>query len=590
MDSREVLQLLQAGVADHEAGRGERAEAAYRRVLQIQPNNADALHLLGVLYTQAGRADVAVPMLRAAIAALPTFPQFHLHLAQALALLDQRAEAIDSLARAIQLNPNDALPRAEAARVLTEMGRTADALIQHRLAAELAPQNAGFVGNYGLSLCRAGQFDQGVTVLRRAVAMAPDDAGVMLQLAESLWQAKYYDEAYEYAKKASDRLPDVPHVTLLLGNTLQTLARFADAAQAYRRVLERQPDSFDAHSNLALTVLKMGDARQSLAMYDQIVARWPDRADSLANRSLVILTLGDLKRGFAEYEARFRVQAFDQKAVGIRGRWDGSDPRGKTIILTSEQGMGDVVQFLRYVPLLAARGATVWIACPTELHPVAKTVKGITRIFANREAVPPFDLQLPLGSLPAVFKTEIDTIPRDVPYISADPERVTRWRERFLSDAKFKVGIVWAGTPLHLNDRARSCRLSDFGVLADVEGVSFYSLQKGRPADQLAAPPAALAITPLGDDLKDFGDTAALIECLDLVISVDTSVVHVAGALGRPVWTLLAKGPDWRWMLDREDSPWYPTMRLFRQQQLANWQPVLARVADELKLLVKEKT
>jgi hypothetical protein len=310
--------------------------------------------------------------------------------------------------------------------------------------------------------------------------------------------------------------------------------------------------------------------------------------DALANRSLAILTLGDLERGFREYETRWRSAAFKDKPPVPGTRWDGTaDVIGKTVLLTSEQGMGDVIQFIRYVPkIVRERGAKVLVHCSPDLRAVIETVDGVSGIHHPGEVLPRFDLYAPLASLPAIFKTTLETIPADVPYIRADPARVERWKERLASARGVKVGIVWAGTPLHQNDAARSSKLSDFAPLA-MEGVSLFSLQKGKPEAQLQNPPPGIQITPLGQDLRSFADTAALLQCLDLTISVDTSVVHVAGALARPVWTLLAKGPDWRWMLEREDSPWYPTMKLFRQREMGNWSEVMLRVSANLREIAK---
>jgi hypothetical protein len=232
---------------------------------------------------------------------------------------------------------------------------------------------------------------------------------------------------------------------------------------------------------------------------------------------------------------------------------------------------------------MAARGASVRVAIATELRPVIATVAGIHHVYVGGEKMPRVDYFAPIASLPHIFRTTIETIPANVPYVSTEPDRVARWRER-LADAAdaVKVGIVWAGTPLHQNDRSRSCKLSDFAPLAGVANVRWYSLQKGPGAAQLSNQPAGMNITALGDDLNDFGDTAALLDCLDLLISVDTSPVHLAGALARPVWTLVARGPDWRWMLDREDSPWYPTLRLFRQTVSGQWSDVFERVKAAL--------
>ncbi len=588
MTPQELLALLQRALADHEAGRTEDAEAIYRRILAEHPDNADALHLMGVLLTQRGRPAEGLPLLHRATLVAPNFAQAHFHLGQALAELNRHPEALNCFARALQLDPKYAMVRTQAGSSLLTMGRLNEALEQFRIATQMEPNNGGFLGNYGFCLHRMGKFNEALAVLRRAAGIQPIEVPVLLQLGEALWGGQQFAEAAQIAERAEKMAPHDIRVLILLGNSYQVLARSEEAAAAYRRVIEIDPNNFDALSNLALTILKMGQAKESLEMYEQIVARWPDRMDALANRSLAILTLGDLERGFREYETRWRSAAFKDKAPVPGTRWDGSqDIAGRTLLLTSEQGMGDVIQFIRYVPkIVADRGAKVLVHCAPELRGVIETVPGVSGIHHPGEPLPRFDLYAPLASLPAIFKTTLDTIPADIPYVRADQTKVQRWRERLAPLKGLKVGIVWAGTPLHQNDAARSSKLADFAPLA-MEGVALLSLQKGKPEAQLQNPPPGMQITPLGQDLRTFADTAALLECLDLTISVDTSVVHLAGALGRPVWTLLAKGPDWRWMLERDDTPWYPTMKLFRQREMGNWSEVIARVSANLRELAK---
>jgi tetratricopeptide (TPR) repeat protein/ADP-heptose:LPS heptosyltransferase len=596
MDERQVAQLLQTAVNQHNAGDLASAEAAYRRILAERPTNADALHLLGVLLGQRGQAELGLPLLQRAITLLPNEQPFHLHLGQTLAALHRHEEALAALQCALQMNPRDVDARHAAGASLFALKRPVEAIEQFRLAAELAPQDGVRMGNYGYALIHAGRHADAVPVLRRAVELAPNLGPVWMQLGEAVWRCQRYDEALPIARRAAQLAPNDVRAQVLLGNTLQTLAQFDEAADAYRRAMQLDPNLFDPPSNLALTLLKMGRAREALAMYEQVCARWPQSADAVANRSLALLTLGQYERGFADYEARWRTPVVGQYRFE-QPRWNGSDPSGKTILLMNEQGLGDTIHFVRYAPLLAARGARVMVVCPPELRPVIETVAGVDRVVTEKllqgEVVtlgdaPRWDSYAPLSSLPGLFKTTLGNVPADVPYVKADAQRVASWRQRLAGDANLKVGIVWAGTAQHINDRARSASLAAFAPLAGVAGVTFYSLQKGPPAAQASAPPTGMKLIAVGDELHDFGDTAALLEALDLLISVDTSIVHLAGALARPVWTLLAAGPDWRWLLDREDSPWYPTMRLFRQPQPGAWQPAMERVARELERLAAQ--
>ncbi len=585
MNPQQALELLQSSLARHQSGDLESAAGGYQKVLSAQPNNADALHLMGVLEGQRGRADVGLALVQRAIAVLPTVGDFHRHHGELLAALKRHQEALPAFARAIQINPRDGIARSEAAASLFALNKIPEAVEQFRLAWEALPDNGAIAGNYGYGLLKIGRAEEAVRVLQRATQLAPNDPSPWLQLGEVLWRLGRYQEAIGPARHGAEMAPNDVRALLVLGNTLQTLAEFHEAVDAYSRVFAIEPDNFDANSNMALTLLKMGEATRSLEMYQTIVRRWPENNDALANRSLAMLTLGDLEGGFREYETRWRSAAFANKAVN-QPRWAGWDPAGKTILLMSEQGLGDTLQFVRYAPLVAQRGATVLVSCPAELRGVIETVKGISRIFTSGDPLPRFDAHAPMASLPVLFKTTLESIPSDVPYVSADSARVQRWRDRLREYSGFKIGIAWAGSPLHQNDRARSCKLADFAPLAGIEGVRFFSLQKGLAATEAASPPARMIVHCLGDELRDFSDTAALLECLDLIISVDTSVVHLAGALARPVWTLLARGPDWRWMLERPDTPWYPTMRLFRQRNLGDWSTVFAEVAEQLRSLV----
>jgi Flp pilus assembly protein TadD len=584
MRPQEIQQLLETGLSHHQAGRADEADAIYRRVLAAQPDNHDALHLLGMLEAQRGRHEQALALLRRATAIVPAFAPFHLHLGQTLATMGRHEEAIVSYARAVDLDPRDPLARCDAGISLMMLGRVAHAVDQLRIASELAPNDPVLLANYGFGLGKMGRLDEAIAILARAVAQGPQHPGPWTQYAEMLWRRGRYDEAVAPARRGVELAPTDPRALVLLGNTLQTVAGFGEAAELYRRAAGLEPNNPDAPSNLALTLLKMGEAQAALEMYEQVLTRWPTHTDALANRSLALLTLGNLRRGFLEYEARWKSPLL-RKYNFPQPLWDGSDPSGKTILLVSEQGLGDTIQFVRYAPLVAARGAQVLLLCAADLQPLMQTIEGIAAIFTPADELPPFDAYAPLASLPGLFDTMLETIPAQVPYLRADADRIAKWRAR-LGDANvLKVGIVWGGSPAHQNDRSRSCTLADFAPLSEVEEVVLYSLQKGAAAAQVASPPA-MRFFHLGEELNDFSDTAAVLECLDLLIAVDTSVVHLAGALARPVWTLLARGPDWRWMLERDDSPWYPTMRLLRQPRPGAWKPVFERAKSDLADLV----
>lgn len=588
MDQPTQMKLLTAAVGHHQAGRVEEAEPIYRKVLAARPDNVDALHLLGVLLANRGNMTEGLPLLEKAARLLPGFVENIRDLGYVYGQLGRSQDALNCYARVLQANPRDAGVRADVSTTLFSIGRHKEALEQSQIALQIDPNNPLILGNYGYMLTKLDRFDDAIKVLTRAAELGPNMGAVWSQLAEGYWRAARYREAVAPAKRAAELLPNDPRMLIIYGNTLQTDGQLYEAAAAYRRSIELDPNSFDSQNNLGLTLLKLGDAREAAAMYEKILARWPESRDAMANQSLTLLTLGDFEKGFAHYEARTTLTSLqaDRQAGRL---WDGSqDLKGKTILLASEQGFGDTIHFVRYAPLVAEKGAEVLVGSPVELVPVVSTVWNIARVIPVGSPMPKYEYIIPMGSLPKAFGTRVETIPADVPYMSADPAKVTQWRERLAGDANVKVGIAWAGSAQHQNDRARSCQLSDFAPLGVIEGVTFYSIQKGAPAKELDAPPAGMKIIPVGHDLKDFSDTAALLECLDLLISVDTSVVHMAGALARPVWTLIARGPDWRWMIEREDTPWYPTMRLLRQTKMKEWGPVLDRAANDLRKFVAD--
>jgi tetratricopeptide (TPR) repeat protein len=587
MDPVTLNKRLNEGLQHQKANRVNEAEAIYKRILLEHPHDVDALHLQGLIELGRGRLDVAFSMLQRAVSLNPNFAACVRDLGQVLGLMGRHADARAAFARAVQLNPRDPDLLGDLAAALVNEGRIADALQPIRAALELNPNNAIQLANYGYLLGRLGQHEQAIEFTRRATQIDPGCAPAWVQYAEALWRAWKYPESIAPARRAVQLAPENAHAHLVLGNALQVAGEFEEACAEYRRVIQLQPQSFDAYNNLALTTLKMGEAHQAAQMYDQILARWPNERDALANNSLTRLTLGDYERGLAHYEARTTLAQFDE--VRRAGKlWEGQDLAGKTILLAPEQGFGDTIQFIRYAPLVARRGGNVIAGSPAELVPVVRTVAGLSRVIPIGEPRPPIDYIIAMGSLPRIFSTRVDSIPADVPYMSAEPARVEQWRSRLAADSSVKIGIVWAGSRLHQNDRARSCRLIDFAPIAAVEGVSLYALQKGGAVDEMNDPQLPFKITPLGQDLNDFGDTAALLMNLDLLISVDTSVVHMAGALARPVWTIVARGPDWRWLLERQDTPWYPTMRLFRQKDLRQWAPVFDRIAAELRTFVQQ--
>jgi len=378
---------------------------------------------------------------------------------------------------------------------------------------------------------------------------------------------------------------------LNVGIILQELDRWEESAAVLRQALRAKPDSAHAQNSLGNALLQLGQMDEAFDAYRRALALQPDFPEAIWNLSMVLLTTGRLKEGWPYYEARrtartvARLQSFPQP------EWTGEPLPGGTILLHAEQGYGDTLQFVRYAPMVHERsGARVLLQCPRSLHRLLRGRLAIEHFLGGGDTLPTFDVHCPVLSLPGIFETSLDTIPNQVPYLLPDPADVSAWRERLAREpGRLKVGFSWSGNPDHANDRNRSLPLAAFGSLARSGDVTFVSLQKGQGAAQAGAPPPGMRLLDWASELNDFADTAALVANLDLVISVDTAVVHLCGATGRPVWVLLPTPADWRWMMHRADSPWYPTARLFRQPTRGDWAGCLKQLAREFEAFERER-
>ncbi len=468
---------------------------------------------------------------------------------------------------------------------------------------------------------QAGRLDEAERKLYRALALEPASAAVHLHLGNLFRQLGRHDTALNCCLEAVRLAPDLPQGHNNLGNAYQDLGQLEaaiaefgraialdgglaeahfnlglayhlrgdhrEAARSYRAALRVKPDFADAQLNLGNLLEEEGDVQAAILSYRRAVAVEPGRVEAHVNLGMQLLLAGRYAEGWQEYEWRQRYPEYASSAA-VAARWDGGALEGKRILLDTEQGFGDAIQFLRYAPLVAQRGGQVVVRCAPELASLFRRTEGIRQVILRDTPPPAFDAHCPLPSLPLVFGTELASIPARVPYVSAEPGQIAHWRTKLAASAgAFKVGLVWASQSKHRTAAAKSFPLTALGPLAAIPGVRYFSLQKGEAARQAGRPPEGLKIEYRAVDLRDFSDTAAAIANLDLVISVDTAVAHLAGALGRPVWTLLKYAPDWRWLLARDDSPWYPTMRLFRQKVPSNWSSVIEDVARALQKLAE---
>ena len=462
--------------------------------------------------------------------------------------------------------------------------REAEPIYRRVLAAQ--PRNIDALYLLGLVTQATRRFAESADLFQRAVHEQPTSAKYLVNLGLSLGGMGLgrTGEAIEALRKAVAIDPNIPEAWSNLGNEFRNDLNFDNAIECYQKALALRPNFADAQCNLGVALQESQPSLQpAIAAFEKAIAMDPNFATAHWNLGFSLLLTGDFSRGLPEYEWRWRTGTVVLPRNFPQPQWDGSPLAGRRIYLHAEQGLGDTIHMSRYIPLVAARGGIVTLECPASLIPLLRQLRGLANINPTGARPPDFDLHCPLMSLPLIFNTRLDTIPRDVPYLHPDPQLAAQWSQRLPPDSAHpRVGLVWAGQPTNKNDRHRSIRLEQLAPLAAAKNARFFSIQKGAASEQAAHPPSGLQLADFTADLQNFADTAAMIANLDLVITVDTAVAHVAGAIGRPVWLLIPYRPDWRWLLDREDSPWYPTMRIFRQTTRGDWPPVIARAASEL--------
>ena len=535
---------LQEALALHRQGQLAAAEKGYARILKSFPDQFDALHLLGLLKLQAGKAGEAQRLITSALKIAPTSPDAHANLGLVLGALKRPADALASFDRALALDANHFEALANRGHVLLDLGRNDDALAVLDTVLAREPRHLPSRVNRANALVALGRPDEAIAEYDAALALNPNDLKALFNRANALFRAGRYAESLAGFDRLLALAPRHPEGLSSRGLSLQALGRHQDALGDYAKAIMLAKDYVDAHFNEALA----------------------------------LLTVGDYARGFAEYEWRWKRAGIARRSFG-KPLWLGEYPLGrKTILLHAEQGLGDTIQFARHAPLLAQGGASVVLEVQAELKALLGGLDGVT-VLARGDALPAFDVHCPLGSLPLAFKTTPANVPAGIPYLRASEERVAKWRPRLDALPGKRVALAWAGNPNHINDRNRSIALARLKPLLAAPGFSFVSIQRDVPAGDRDA---LAGLAHLGDDLADFQDTAAAIALCDLVITVDTSVAHLAGAMGRPLWVLLPFWPDWRWTLDGERSPWYPDARLFRQGADGDWMPIIERLAAEI--------
>ncbi len=582
------------GNALRNQGRLDQALLALREAIRLRPDYPEAYNNVGIVLKYLGKLNEAVASYEQALRLRSNYPEAHNNLGLALASRGKLDAAVVSYQQAVRLKPDYPDAHANMADALTGMGRLADAVAGYRQALSLRPNDPKLHKSLGNALSRTDKLGEAEASYHEALRLAPRYVDAMNDLGIALSRQNRFEEAVAIYRKAVAVKPNFAEAYNNMGNALRNSSRFEESLACYQKALEIKAGYADAYNNQGIAYAELGRFDEAIASYTSCLKIRPDHVDAHMNRALTWLRKGDYAQGWAEYEWRWKKRSLTPRPP-IMPQWNGFPLAGRRILLITEQGFGDTMQFVRFAPLLKRQGAgAVILECPEKLVKLLSRTAGIDQLVPQGKPLPEYDVYCALLNVPGLTATSIEAIPADVPYIFADPELVEHWRRELAVSPGFKVGINWQGNPKYAGDRHRSIPLAHFEPISRVPGVKLFSIQKNDGRDQLDALAGKFTLTDLGRRLDEstgpFLDTAAVLKNLDLFITSDTAVAHLAGALGVPVWMALSTTPDWRWMTNREDNPWYPTMRIFRQDQHMVWGPVFERMAAELRALVPART
>lgn len=616
IDAGHLQSLVHMGNTLLEIGRYEEALSAYNRALKISPMLLDALCNRGNALRALGRHREALQTYDQALTVDPRAFEAHCNRGNVLRDLQRYAEALQSYELALGIVPDNLSVLSLRGRTLVDLGRPAEGLTSFNEAVAIKPDFVEGLYNSAVALERLGRAAESLRRCDRVLALESHHVKAIATRGNALMQLERYEDAvsdydlalviepnvasvlcnrgtalrsmrlgaqalqsYDAALAAN---PDFPEAWCFRANVLQDAFRYADALESLDRAVELRPNYAGAWLNKGNVLAEMSRADEALQAYERAIAIDPNFAEAQFAKGCLCLHQGDFALGWPQYEWRQRLPAASASARFFpQPLWLGEAPlEGQTILVHAEQGLGDTLQFARYVPHLSKRGAQVLLEVQPSLKRLMQALDGNVRVFATGEALPAFDFHCPLLSLPLAFRTEEKTIPADTPYLRAEPPRLSEWHRALGEKRRPRVGIAWSGNPKHRNDLQRSVSLTSLKPLVELN-VEWISLQKDvRSSDLLELESAG--VRRFDDEIHDFSDSAALVQALDLVITVDTAAAHLAGALNCPVWILLAHQSEWRWMNGRESSPWYPSARLFRQTQAGRWDDVVSAIRHEL--------
>ncbi len=564
------------------------AAACFIRAAKLSDKDALPHALLAEILEKMNKPAEAAASWREALDRAPDDAVYHARFAAALQRLGNSSDAIQHYRAALALRADWPEIHSNLAAALLAAGQVAEATAACEAALALDPDLTSALNNLGLALCSLDRHGEAIAPLRKALSLAPDNLKTAHNLAVVQHREGDVVLAETTLRALLDRRPNWPEAQRSLGNLLREAGKPDEAAHYYRAVLAGLPLDFKTYGNLGLVLLNQNRPHDAIAVYEKALALEPDQADIRMSLGIAQLAAGDFDRGWGNYEARWSTATFSSpKREFPAPRWrgeplgpSGDRPAGRRLLIHAEQGFGDTLQFCRYIPLVAEQSGSIIVECQPALRRLLDSMAapysdGRVTFISRGDALPAIDYHVPLLSLPHILQTKLSTIPADVPYLQASNPETQQWRRR-LGSGSLNVGLVWSGNTKRQDDHMRSCPIDALRPLASLPGIRLYSLQKERRE------PLLDGIEDLAPDLSDFGATAAVIDALDLVISVDTAVAHLAGAMARPVWVLLGYAADWRYLLDRDDSPWYPTMRLFRQARADDWSLPVHRIGKAL--------
>ncbi len=571
--------LLQQAQAYQHTGRLLEAFATCKSVLKSRPRDFNANYFMAILHAQQGEMDGAIRFFKSAVKINPDFLDARYNLAYALNLIGMHQEAVGHYEKILKTNPQHLNSRINYANTLNLLGRYSDALASYGELIRLIPNSAPAYANRGHVLKQLKRLDEAIGDCDRAISLEPGYAEAHFNRGATLHELKRFEDAVESYDQAIKLKPAYSDAYFNRGVTLHELRRFDAAIESYEQAIQLKPDYAEAYFNRGSTLHELKRFDEALESYDKASSFNPNDNRVLFARSSVSLLRGNFQVGWREYEGRATNQSRAGNRALRRPRWLGdADIAGKTILVHCEQGLGDTIQFARYVKPLRQKGARVLFAPQPCLKELMGSLGDVDLVDVEDRDLR-FDYHCPLLSLPLAFKTDHDSIPVQIPYLFAGPQGAKDWADK-IGGHGFKIGICWQGATTKM-DAGRSFHVREFLPLSQIPGVRLISLHKGEGEAQLLTLPDGV-VQMLGRDFdagpNAFLDTAAVMEGLDLIVTSDTAIAHLAGALGRPTWVALQYVPDWRWLLDRNDSPWYPTMRLFRQQRLGDWEGVFSEI------------